>query len=164
MNCLESMGYNDNSNGLIGMLENLGYAISLIGYHPNGRYLDLGCGYGFLKDMLPPDITYVGIDKIKRKNVNYIFEFDIREAIKVIKPKEFDYILCMGVFRYFDSPQECYDFMNFVLKDLLPKKFLVRSRFWGGEDCNIEKLPKLSNYNRKVIFNNTRVTVLYEVK
>ena len=101
-----------------GQLNNLAYGVSadLLAAHvpPRGTVIDLGCGIGRLAALLPPDVTYIGLDQNRDRLAHAQREFAARPAVRfqyydattpwpdgVVG----DTVLLVGVLEHVESPE-----------------------------------------------------------
>jgi len=77
-------------------------AVKLAKIKPNSSVLDVGCREGTLKDYLPKNIKYQGIDIVPRPEKN-IIGCDITKGLP-FKDNSFDYIFCLEVLEHLRTP------------------------------------------------------------
>ncbi len=68
--------------------------------------LDVGCGPGALKAVLPDNITYYGIDIAIHEPAPYLLEYDFLESPISFDGKRFDIVLAQGVLEYVGAFQD----------------------------------------------------------
>jgi len=67
--------------------------------------LDVGCGPAALRQVLPGNIRYHGIDIAIQEPADYLIEADFLEAPIKFRDKKFDVVLAQGVFEYMGEHQ-----------------------------------------------------------
>ena len=67
--------------------------------------LDVGCGPATLMSILPPNVTYHGIDIAIQNPAPNLIERDLLEAPIDFEDKVFDIVVASGVFEYFGDRQ-----------------------------------------------------------
>jgi hypothetical protein len=61
--------------------------------------LDLGCGRQYLRELLPENINYTGVDLYSHISDTIVCDFNKKQFIKVIG-KPYDLVVCAGLFEY----------------------------------------------------------------
>lgn len=74
--------------------------------------LDIGCGNKDLKNFLPSNVSYCGLDCFGEEADDMIvLDFNTTNAWAVLLLKKFDYIVCSGVLEYIINPNT---FLHFI--------------------------------------------------
>jgi SAM-dependent methyltransferase len=112
--------------------------------------LDVGCGPATLKQLLPPNIHYYGIDMALHDPTPNLLEADLLKTPIRFEDKRFDIILAQGVFEYFGN-MESQKFAEIakILAD--GGKFVVT--YWN-----------YSHRNTKIYFAHTNVRPVEEFR
>jgi len=87
----------------------------------NGRdcsLLDVGCGPGALRDLLPTNISYHGIDIALQQPASFMREVDFAKNPITFDGRGFDFIVALGVLEYMGTLQsQKFQEIKNILKD-----------------------------------------------
>ena len=106
--------------------------------------LDLGCGMQTLKNKLPDNIKYIGVDLYKHVPTTIVMDFNKGEFYN----EKVDVIFCSGVFEYI------YDLDNFC-KNISKNTNIIIGSYNFLEDVPSNKRPKIwvNSYDISSFFN-----------
>jgi SAM-dependent methyltransferase len=80
--------------------------------------LDVGCGPAALRPLLPPNVTYHGIDIAIHDNVPWLRERNIADETIAWDNQRFDFVCAMGFFEYMGHQQQRkFEEIREILKD-----------------------------------------------
>jgi hypothetical protein len=115
--------------------------------------LDIGCGKLELKNLLPNNCIYQGLDLVAR-NKNTII-CNLNEQFPVIKIK-FDYAVCSGVVEYLEDPNSFFKWLSQICNQAIvsyyPKESMInRSENGWINDFQKEEIEKIFTGNGFII-------------
>ncbi len=80
-----------------------------------GKLLDLGCHKGFLKDFLPREIEYIGLN-IDTYGKKYIVKCDLNKNKLPFKSNSFDFVNAVAILEHLLQPHKIMEEISRVLK------------------------------------------------
>lgn len=77
----------------------------LAGIRKPGKLLDIGCGGGEKKEVLPDDADYVGVDHSECPHERSSIDFYSTAYSIAVKDASFDTVFCSGVLEHLEEPE-----------------------------------------------------------
>ena len=128
--------------------------------------LDVGCGTGFLTDLLNKKITsskIIGIDfnapsnksiktSANKNNIQFI-SCNINSKISEFKDKQFDVVLCTHVLEHLNNPQELLSQMRRIVKKSLIIICPLEKEHKWGMNFHVNFFPSNRDFIKFLLFN-----------
>jgi SAM-dependent methyltransferase len=130
---------------------------------PNSKVLDLGCGDGYLKSILPDGCTYVGVDNVNG-NADLSCNFNLGEFPPLEK---YEFVVASGLLEYihnlgvFLSNIKKYGgtfIVSFNCFDGLLSRFVFKKKEWVN---NLTYSEIINIFNYASLFLNERIPYRY---